>query len=489
MTEGRPKLTKREIDALTCPPDKRDVIVFDGELRGFGVRVTIGGEKVFLFQYRRGTVLRRLRLGRYGDLTPAQARKLAEAARGEVAAGRDPAGERRQAMAAEATAAADRKRQAVADALTLDALISSWAAVQLHDRSAPYRREAQRGLRKNLPELLTLPAHAITPAMIRAALDRMIKPKAARVGRKAKAAKNAGKEAPPLPAKSRAAKSAEPPAERAGEVMARRTRTYGHAMFGWAVQRELVPSNPFASVVVEGKDKARERFLTVAEVGEVWRAAGLLGWPWGPYFRFLLLTLQRGGETAGLEWSELAPKFEAWELPGGRTKNGRAHTVHLAEPARAILLAVPRMKDSRLVFTTTGKTAISGFSKAKAALDEKIMEERAKAAAEAGAEPAELVPWRPHDFRRTGVTHLAELGVRQEVADRLLNHRTGVIQGVAAIYQRYEFMAERKAAMELWAAHVLAAGEGKAGTGANVVKLRPRARGRKGETTARVATE
>jgi integrase/DNA-binding Xre family transcriptional regulator len=241
-----------------------------------------------------------------------------------------------------------------------------------------------------------------------------------------------------------------------GETMARRTRVYGHACYNWAMKRGLVPSNPFALVSVEGGDVKRDRVLTDDEAGEVWRAAGQLGWPWGPYFRLLLLTLQREVETAGMQWSELAPDRTSWTMPGARTKNGKAHLVHLAEPARAILASMPRRAGSDLVFTTTGKTPVSGFGNAKERLVAKILEERAAWAAALGAEPAALVPWRIHDFRRTGVTALAGLGTRWEVADRLLNHVTGAISGIAAIYQRHEFLDERRAAMEQWAAHVLA---------------------------------
>ncbi len=219
---------------------------------------------------------------------------------------------------------------------------------------------------------------------------------------------------------------------------------------------------------------AGDRVLTDAEIGEVWRAAGLLGWPWGPYFRFLLLTLQRRGETAGLAWAELSPDLALWELPGCRTKNGKPHLVHLAEPARAILRAVPRLAGSPLAFTTTGTTPVSGFSHAKRRLDAAILAERAKRAAEAGdgRPPASPVPWGGHDFRRSGATVLARLGVRWEVADKALNHVKGAIQGVAAIYQRYDFLAEREAALNVWAAHVLACGEAAEAAG-NVVALRP----------------
>jgi integrase len=101
------------------------------------------------------------------------------------------------------------------------------------------------------------------------------------------------------------------------------------------LKNDLVPSNPFARVPVEGRERSRDRVLSDAELGEIWRATGSLGWPWCDYIRFLLLTLQRAAETAGMRWAELGPDLATWELPGERTKNGKAHLVHLAERARA----------------------------------------------------------------------------------------------------------------------------------------------------------
>jgi integrase len=204
--------------------------------------------------------------------------------------------------------------------------------------------------------------------------------------------------------------------------------------------------------VIETRLESRARALTDGELAAVWNALDAMTYPFGPYFRLLLLTLQRRDEVAAMRWAELAPDFRHWTLPAGRAKNRRAHIVHLCEPARAILAGIPRRAGSDLVFTTTGLTPISGFSRGIRALRDQVakhMPAEAEAADEADR-------WRLHDFRRTGVTVLARLGVLPHVADKLLNHVGGTISGVAAIYQRHEFLAERAAALDLWAAHVLA---------------------------------
>jgi integrase len=239
--------------------------------------------------------------------------------------------------------------------------------------------------------------------------------------------------------------------------MARRARDYARRAFNWAIDRQLLDANPFARVVLEGRLVSRDRVLTDAELGAAWRAAGAMDYPFGPLLQLLILTLQRRGEVAGMRWSELAPDLSSWMIPASRAKNRKQHLIHLAEPARAVLRGLPRIHGQDRLFTTTGKTTVSGFQNAAEALRRGAQRTPA-AGAEAppgdGADKA--AQWRLHDFRRTGVTALARLGVQPHVADRLLNHVAGVMRGGMAVYQRYEFLAERQAALEIWAAHVLA---------------------------------
>jgi integrase len=219
---------------------------------------------------------------------------------------------------------------------------------------------------------------------------------------------------------------------------------------------------------VEGREVSRDRVLSDTELGEFWRASGLLPYPFGPFFRLLVLTLQRRNEVAGMQWSEVAPDLSTWTIPAERAKNGKAHIVHLSEPARHVLAGLHRQTDpktgaiSPLVFTITGRTPISGFSAAVARLEAMIMQERAEQAA-SGQKKREKSPstlqatvgWRLHDLRRTGVTVMARLGIGPHVADRVLNHTEGTIKGVAAVYQRHEFLTERAAALDAWAKYLL----------------------------------
>jgi len=450
------KLGKREVDGLSCPPGRRDILVFDDDLPGFGLRVTEAGTKTFLLQYQTGgRAGRRVRmiLGNYGELTPAAARRQAEAARGLLRQGRDPKAERAAALAEVGRADSERKQKA----LTLAELVDRWEEVGLADRSAGHRAEAPRAVRSCFAGELDNPAQGLTVETVQQILDAIARQK---------------------------------------PVMARRVRDYGRSMFNWAARRRLVTGNPFADAAVEGREMSRDRVLTDAELGEAWRAAGTLPGNAGAFIRLLVLTLQRRVEVAGMRWREISADLSTWTIPAERAKNRKEHIVHLAEPAREILRHLPRSNDDDLLFPAsrsrprqlTGdgrhkpegdlgagkKRPISGFSDLKERLLAAIEREREKSSAKLGgaARPPQSLDWRLHDLRRTGVTALARLGIAPHVADRLLNHVQGsAIRGVAAVYQRHEFMAERKAALQTWANHVLA-----------VAANRGRARRRAGRT-------
>jgi integrase len=180
----------------------------------------------------------------------------------------------------------------------------------------------------------------------------------------------------------------------------------------------------------------------------------------------LALTGQRRREVAAMEWQELALSGAnpLWSLPASRTKNGRAHDVPLAAAAVRILQTVPRIRgnEARFVFTTTGNTPVSGFSRAKTFLDRQML---AIARSEAQApEKVKLQPWRVHDLRRTSASGMARLGVALAVVERTLNHVSGTFSGIVGVYQRHDFAEEKRAALRRWADSLteLAGGNGHA---------------------------
>ena len=184
-----------------------------------------------------------------------------------------------------------------------------------------------------------------------------------------------------------------------------------------------------------------------------------------------MLTAQRRSEVADMRWGELKDG-SLWTIAGSRTKNGAEHDVPLSEPARAVLFRVPRIAGSEFVFTTLGVRPISGHSHAKEYLDKVILQIARQEATEAGqdAGAVTVTPWRLHDLRRSAASGMARMGIAVHVIEAVLNHRSGAISGVAAIYSRHSYLPEKRHALEAWAAHVMALVNGPAAS--NVVPLR-----------------
>ena len=175
--------------------------------------------------------------------------------------------------------------------------------------------------------------------------------------------------------------------------------------------------------------------LDPQELRAIWEGAGQMDYPFGPMIKLLTLTGQRLGEVAKAPWSEFDLDKAVWNLSGSRTKNGRAHVVHLSPSAIEIICHLPKIDGSDWLFTTTGTTPISGFSKAKKRLDDL----------------SGTTDWTFHDLRRSFATHITEaLGCSPVIVDRVLNHVSGSVKGVAAIYQRGEYLEERKRTLDTW---------------------------------------
>src|SRR5262249_32482943 len=152
------------------------------------------------------------------------------------------------------------------------------------------------------------------------------------------------------------------------------------------------------------------------ELRKVWLAADGLGQPYAGIVKLLILTGQRRQEIAGLRWSEVGLEERVIHLPPARTKNGLAQDVPLSKPAHPVLAALPRLVDTELVFTIR-REAVTGFSKAKERLD--------KASGVTG--------WTLHDIRRTVASGLQRLGVRLEVTEAVLNHKSGSTAGIVGV--------------------------------------------------------
>ena len=218
-----------------------------------------------------------------------------------------------------------------------------------------------------------------------------------------------------------------------GPVRADRVVSALRTLLKWHSKR----TDNFISPLVSGRlysastsERARERTLTDDELRAVWLAAEQDKTPFGPYVRFLLLTATRRNEAGGLRRGELSADGSTWLIPAARYKNGKDHVVPLSAAAQAIIAAMPAGEH---VFG--GVRPLSGFNDRKKAFD--------KACGVSG--------WTLHDLRRTSRTLLSRAGISADHAERCLGH---VIGGVRGVYDRFQYLDEKRQGFDALAALV-----------------------------------
>ena len=377
-------MTKSAIDDL--PVLSKDIVYWDAGLPGFGVKVTPKGRKVFLVMYRvagAGSRLRKYTIGPYGKVTLAMARGQAQKIFAARVDGRDPAEEKKLS-----------RRRLVVD--RIDDLVETF----IRERVSQIRtaKKVSNLLRRDvLPYWGTKSIHDIKK---RDVIDLV-----SEVSQRARYS---------------------------GYRLLKTLKTF----FRWCVGRAVIDISPAEGASSDFREVSRDRVLTDDELAAVLCGARQMPWPYGGIVEFLALTGQRREEVNQLKWNEIDEETQTWCIPAVRSKNGKAHIVHLSEQAVAVIKGRPRA--SEFVFATSKGKHFQAFAKGKRKLDEL----------------SNIKGWRLHDLRRTVVSGMARLGVPPHVADKILNHQSGTISGVAAVYQRHDFLLERKEALDRWGAHV-----------------------------------
>jgi integrase len=224
----------------------------------------------------------------------------------------------------------------------------------------------------------------------------------------------------------------------AGAVTANRAASSLSAMYGWAMREGLVDANPVIHTN-RRPEKSRERVLGDAELATIWRALG--DGAYDAIVKLLTLSGQRVSEIAGLRWSEVNLSTRTISLPGERTKNHRPHDVPISETMLAILQAQP--KRGELVFGR-GAGPFGAMGQGKAALDGRLIQQTGIA----------IPSWTHHDLRRTAATRMADIGVPPHIIEAVLNHVSGHKGGVAGIYNRSVYAAEKADALARWDDHI-----------------------------------
>jgi integrase len=431
-------LTAKAVENAKPDPLRR-VEIPDGLLPGLYLVVQPSGARSWAARYRHEGKPRKVTLGAYPALDLAEARKAAQSALRAAAEGRDPAGEKMAARAA----------SRVADTATRDLfenVVADFVARYVKpNNKASSARETERLLTRNVvPVWRGRRVQDIARRDVLDLLDGIV--------------------------------------DRGAGIGANRTLAAVRRFFNWCVERDILDKAPTDKVKAPTAERSRDRVLSDDELRIVWRVAGDLGLPFGPMVRLLILTGARRDEVAEARWSEIDVEKRLWTLPAARSKNAVAHEIPLSDAALAVLARVPRIKGRAekgtvppdYIFTTTGATAVSGFSRAKTRLDTLLLAEMRKEAKEAGGDPAnvETPPrWVIHDLRRTLASGLARLGINLPVIEKILNHTSGSFAGVVGVYQRHSYADEKRAALDAWARFVEGLNEKPA---ANVVPMRGR---------------
>ncbi len=404
----------------------------DGKIAGLYLVVQPTGAKSWAVRYRVDGKSKKFTIGAYPAIDLATARRKAQEALGEVAGGKDPSAAK--VAAREARKAAESTADRVAE--VTETFIARYVK---RNAGASWAREGERLLRKEIiPALGKKRLGDVKKSDVHDMLDGIV--------------------------------------DRGAPIVANRALAIFRRLCNWAIERGIITASPCDKIKAPAAEESRDRVLTDDEIRLAWSAFDSIGQPFGPLAKLLLLTGARRDEVASATWGEVDLAGRTWTIAKERVKNGIAHEVPLSDAALEILKALPRIEPKRdektgkrypaFIFTTTGRTAVSGFSKAKDEIDAAMLA-GLKATAGDDAEPP--ARWTFHDLRRTAASGMAGIGIAPHVVEAVLNHKSGTIKGVAAVYNRYSYAAEKRQALDAWARRLDAIVE--VGAVSNVVEL------------------
>ena len=315
------KLDSRTIAGLRQPPaGKIDVVYFDDDLPGFGLRLRASGKRTWIVQYRVAGLSRRLTIGGADVLNVTEARKRARKALAQALTGSDPADERRSRH--EKTK------------VTLRSIAENY----LQFREGKIRTRSMVEARRYLTSPSYFgPLHALPVERIerRHVADQIMHVEGAR-----------------------------------GAATAGRARSALSALFSWGMRTGLCDRNPVIGSYTPDAPLARDRVLSDEEIVAVWRACG--DDDFGRIVKLLILTGARRTEIGGLCWHELDHASGVWTLPAERSKNHRSHMLPLPSLAWDIVEGTPRLIGRDHVFGDRSAKGFTSWRQAKTALDARL---------------------------------------------------------------------------------------------------------------------
>lgn len=370
-------------------PEKR-VEIYDEYTDGLVLRVSPAGTKTFYFRY--GAQGKRFKIGRYSNISLAEAREIAKKKALEVANGKDPQAEK----------VAKRKKR---DLHSFEEL-----AKEFKEKHLPTLRESTKSEYERIIDVELIPALGNRP------INEIDKREVVQLLDK-KAYKD---DAPAM----------------ANHIRLRLSRIYT-----FAIERGYIDDNPVENTPTYEKGRIeRDRFYDEDEIRELWKYFEMQKEPTQSVLKMLLITGQRKTETMNMRWDLI--RNDTWTIPVELAKGKKPHEVPLSEMALEIIEKMrPLSGKSDYVFKSPRKDnePIKWLSRAR-----RFIQKNSK-----------VSDFRPHDLRRTVTTHMSKLGIRPEVAAKIRNSKEKLGGGpVGRIYDRYDYMEERVEAMNKWSDHL-----------------------------------
>lgn len=414
------RLNVKTIDA--AKPKDRPYRLPDGA--GLYLTIQPTGSKRFHLRYRdvdgkdRWMLLTDAGLDTWPALSLERARVLAIGLQAERKAGVDPRQAKKAARLEEQIRLAERLVTAK-DKLarpTVQTLFETWCAAELAKRKDG-GAETIRGFKKDvLPKIGTMPAESVKQAHVMAILDAVI--------------------------------------ARGSNRMAKRFLSELRQMFGFALDREIVPADPTARIKkdrIGGKAVIRERHLSEDEIRDLARllptarllkTTELAVW-------IMLATCCRVGELSRARWSDIDLGGGIWAIPTAHAKNGRAFVIRLSDFAREQFQLLKKLKthDDWMFPNRSGKSHVDLKSISKQIHDRQRATPLRNRSAKTGTLQLAGGPWTPHDLRRTGATLMGNLGVAPYVIERCLNHVEP--NRLVRTYQHQKLVNEQAAAWQI----------------------------------------
>lgn len=388
------RLTRQVVQTIVAAPGGVPVLVWDDEPKGFGVKASPGGSKVYVVQFRNlAGVSKRMTIGRCDSVTLPEAREKAKSILAKVQLEGDPHAERRDARAKAA--------------LTMGSLIEPYlAAHKVEVRPTTYTEDA-RALRVSWLPLHSKPLGSVTRRDVVELLESM------------------AEETP---------------------YAANRARVVLSGFYAWTIERGHVAANPVAGTKPVSKEESRSRFLSDDELSAV--LTSVYADVFGSIVRLLALTGQRRDEVGGMCWSELDRNNGLWTIPAGRSKNKRAHVVPLTAPVLAIIGMCGHVDDRDQLFGS-GANGYAGWSKSKRKLDEALVRNGHEVA------PWRLHDLRRTvgtGMARLGVApHVIERVLNHRTGQ---DGQPGAMTSLGLTYNRHKYGDEMRDALQLWSNHI-----------------------------------